>query len=188
MRLLSEQDPGVPLAVDDDELVRQAQRDLRAFAPLYRRFAVRVYRYVYSRVSNVADAEEITSQVFVDAMQGLQRYRPRGSFAGWLLAIARRRCADHYRRRVHSPLRDDLADASSRSPMDQALRNEALQGLARVLEKLSEQERELLRLRYAAELSHREIGYLLGRNEGAIKTAMSRLMHKARALWEAEHV
>ena len=64
----------------DDELALEARRTPAAFAALYRRYAVRVYRYLYGRVANRADAEDLTSQTFVQALEALPRYRPQGHF------------------------------------------------------------------------------------------------------------
>lgn len=66
---------------DDASLVKAARRDPAAFAALYRRHVTPVYRYLYSRVGNTADAEDLTAQVFTEALEGLGRYREVGSFA-----------------------------------------------------------------------------------------------------------
>jgi RNA polymerase sigma-70 factor (ECF subfamily) len=77
-------DPEPPAAddgADDSLIVRAARSDPAAFAPLYRRYVTRVYRYIYSRVGNNADAEDLTAQVFLAALEGLQRYHEQGNFA-----------------------------------------------------------------------------------------------------------
>ena len=166
----------------DDDLVRRAQDDAQAFAAVYQRYAKRVYRYAHSRVGDAAAAEDVTSQIFFDALVALPRYRPRGLFGAWLFAIARRRCADHFRRRSQAPGPDDSWPA----PVDPGHDAEALGRLRDILGTLTEQERELLTLRYASELSHREIGRVLGKSEAAIKMAMVRLIRKMKALWESQ--
>lgn len=182
--IVSEAEP-LPIEEADDELAVRAKLDPQAFSLLYRRFAARVYRYAYGRVANATEAEEITSEVFLGALQALEGYRPRGSFAAWLFTIARRRCIDHLRRPTDLPLGDETAEDSDCSPASQAIERESMERLERVLASLSDEERELLRLRYAAELTHRQIGQLLGRSEAAIKMAMLRLLRKTRARWEA---
>src|SRR5690606_23373838 len=96
-------------APDDAALVRAARGDPAAFAALYRRYVGPVYRYLYSRLGHAAEAEDLTAQVFSEALQALPRYRERKRFAAWLFAIARRRLADHYRRqRPSEPLDERL--------------------------------------------------------------------------------
>lgn len=174
--------------IEDEALVQQARKQRAAFAPLYQRYAARVYRYVYSRVGNAADAEDLTAQVFADALAALPRYRPRGHFAGWLFTLAYRRCADHHRRPTADALSEQLAGGSGDDPAEQALRHETFERLQQILSRLSVEENELLRLHYAAELNYRAIGRVLGRSEGAVKMSMSRLMKKLKTIWEVNHV
>lgn len=171
----------------DDELAVSARTDRRAFGLLYRRYLDRVYRYVFSKTGDPAAAEELTSSIFLDALEGLNRYKPRGSFAAWLFTIARRRCADHYR--VSSPMRLilDALPASEDHPEDEINRKDAFLRLERILATLSDEELNMLRLRYAADLSHAEIGEIIGKREGATKMAISRLLKRMRVLWEIEN-
>jgi RNA polymerase sigma-70 factor (ECF subfamily) len=166
----------------DDDLVRRSQHDAQAFAAVYQRYAKRVYRYAYRRVGDAAAAQDVTSQIFFDALVALPRYRPRGLFGAWLFAIARRRCADHFRRRSQARRPDDSWPA----PADPGPDAEALCRLRDILGTITDKERELLSLRYAGELSHREIGRLTGKSEAAIKMAMVRLIRKMKALWESQ--
>jgi len=166
----------------DDDLVGRSRDDPQAFAAIYQRYVLKVYRYAHARVGDTAAAEDVTSQVFFDALVALPRYHARGSFAAWLFSIARRRCADHFRRRTDPIRPDDVWPP----PADPGPDSETLGRLRSVLEMLSEKERDLLTLRYAGELSHREIGHVLGKSEAAIKMAMVRLMRKLKALWETQ--
>lgn len=86
---------------NDDALVENARHDPDAFAALYRRYLTPVYRYLLIRLGNPQEAEDITSRVFTEALEGLinQRYRENGKFAAWLFTIARRRLIDLYRQR-----------------------------------------------------------------------------------------
>jgi DNA-directed RNA polymerase specialized sigma24 family protein len=84
--------------VDDDALVQAIRSDPAQFAVLYRRYALPVYRYLYGRVGNAKDAEDLTSQVFLEVLESLPRYRSQGSFAAWLFTLARRRAIDLHRR------------------------------------------------------------------------------------------
>jgi RNA polymerase sigma-70 factor (ECF subfamily) len=137
-----------------------------------------VYRYLCSRTGNAADAEDLTAQVFLEALQALPRYKHRGHFAAWLFTIARRRAADHYRQPTLLPLDELLAPADDDDPLAQAVRTETLAHLHRLVSGLDEPDVELLRLRYAAGLTFAQIGATLNQREGAVKMRLHRLLTK----------
>ncbi len=83
--------------------VRRAQEDPSAFADLYRQHVKQVYRYVLARVSNVGDAQDLTSQTFLTALESLPNYRGQGAFGAWLMGIARHKVMDHYRQVLPHP-------------------------------------------------------------------------------------
>lgn len=173
---------------DDAHLVRAARRDLAAFGTLYRRHVAPIYRYLYSRAGNAADAQDLTAQVFVEALQGLDRYRERGSFRAWLFTIAYYKAADHHRRqRPELPL-DEARDtaAGGEGALARLVREEALQRLAGLVEKLDDDKQEMLRLRFAGGLTYREIGRVVGRSEAAVKMAVHRLLRHLEAEWEED--
>jgi len=171
----------------DDELAAAARTDQRAFGLLYRRYLDRVYRYTFSKTSNQTVAEELTSTIFLDALEALPRYQPQGSFAAWLFTIARRRCADYHRSSPPLPLITEALPNFDNQPEAENDRRDTFLHLERVLRRLSQEELHMLQLRYAAELSHAEIGRVLGKSEAAVKMAHSRLIHRMRGLWEIEH-
>lgn len=188
MHELSLAKPGAPVVAkeEDASLVKAARRDPAAFAALYWRYVTPVYRYLYSRVSHAADAEDLTAQVFTEALEGLSRYREGGSFAAWLFTIARRRAVDYYRRqRPHVPLNEasDRPDKDE-NPLARVVRDEALRRLAALVAQLDEGQQELLRLRFTGDLTYGEIGALTGRSEAAVKMAMHRLLRRLEAEWE----
>src|SRR5512143_3288299 len=74
-------------------------RSPAAFAELYRQYFKPVYRYLYLKTGSPAEAEDLTSQVFLSALEGLPRYRHQGHFSAWLFSLARRKAADYYRSR-----------------------------------------------------------------------------------------
>jgi RNA polymerase sigma-70 factor (ECF subfamily) len=169
--------------VEDAVLVRAARRDPAAFAALYRRYVTPIYRYLYSRVGNAADAEDLTARTFVAALEGLPGYHERGNFAAWLFTIARNKASDHHRQQhTHLPL-DEALDGpdNGENPMTTMMRKETLQRLAALVAQLEEDKQELLRLRFTAGLTYRQIGTILGRSEGAVKMSMRRLLHRLEA-------
>jgi len=173
---------------DDIALIERARRDPEAFASLYQQYLSPVYRYLYHRVDNPSDAEDITTQVFLEALEGLRknRYQKGGNFRAWLFTIARRRAIDFYRAASACPLPDSLP--SSEPALFVSLeKREELQYLATALSQLDEEKREVLRLRYTAGLSFAEIALLLGKNEPAVKMMAYRAIDFLRQAWEAKN-
>ena len=169
--------------VDDPAAVKAARRDLAAFAVLYQRYVTRVYRYVYSRVGNIEDAEDLTAQVFLAALEGLPRYREQGNFAAWLFTLAHHRATDHWRKRPILSLEEipDLPD--DHDLHEQVSQDEAQAQLRLLVRQLSDDDQELLRLRFAAGLRFEQIGAVLGRKEAAVKMAMRRLLQRLNVMW-----
>lgn len=162
---------------DDQTLAHQARHDPQAFSELYRRHLQRVYAYHYARTGNQADAQDLTSQTFVAALESLPRYRAQGSFAGWLLGIAHHKLVDHYRSHAPAePLVDDIPMAGP--PLEEAAFDRLqLQQIAHGLRALTADRAEALTLRIFASLSVAETAQVMGKTEAAIKM----LVHRALA-------
>lgn len=155
---------------------------------LYQRHVRSVYRYLYSQVGNPGDAEDLTSQTFLHALESLPRYRHRGRFAAWLFTIARHKAIDHFRRnRRQMPLETVTAAADGPDPAAQAIETHERRLLATRLQTLRRDERELLRLRYVAELSFGDIANVLGKREDAVKKSLYRLLARLQDEMESEH-
>jgi len=173
--------------VDDTDLVSEAQRDPSKFTALYDRYLRPIYRYLYSRVGNASDAEDLTAQTFLSAFEALPRYRHQGHFSAWLFTIARNRVRDHYRpRTVEMPLNESQPNPAD-DPLVQVVRSDQLAHMAKAIRSLSEGEKELIRLRFAAELSFSEIGECLGKREEAVKKSFYRLMTRLQRQLEERH-
>jgi len=175
--------------IDNDEpaLVEAARHDPDAFAMLYRHYLTPLYRYLFSRLNNVHDAEDLTEQIFIEVMEKLVhfRYQRGGCFAAWLFTIARRRLVDFYRQHKDKPLDDFPSAEPGLLPVIE--KGEDLLQLGRLLTRLDENDRELLRLRFSAGLSFAEIGLIDGRSEAAAKMALYRVLDFLRAHWEDEN-
>ncbi len=173
--------------MDDTQLIEHARQNPDAFGALYRRYLTPIYRYLYRRLGNAQDAEDLTAQVFTEALEGLvaRRYREGGCFIAWLFTIARRRSVDFYRRR---PM-ESLDDPPSPEPGILAAmeKGEDLQQLSRLLAQLDEDGKELLRMRFSAGLSFAEIGLVEGRSEAAVKMTIYRTLDHLREQWEVEN-
>jgi RNA polymerase sigma-70 factor, ECF subfamily len=185
--VISERDDPSDL-VDDDVLIGQIHDNPQAFSALFRRYAARVYRYLYGRLGNHADAEDLTAQVFLEALRALPRYRPQGVFPAWLFSLVRRRAIDQQRkRRDHFSLNgfEDLPSPAG-DPLAEVIHQEELVRLAELYRSLDDDQQELIRLRFAAGLTFSQIGAVLGRSPAAVGMALTRLLHRLNERWEAE--
>lgn len=173
---------------DEAALVEAARREPAAFSLLYRRYVTPVYRYLYKRLGNVRDAEDVTSQVFTEALEGLAHYRERGSFAAWLFTIARRKAIHAYRQQRSDLALEEVGElhGSTEDPLEQLVQDEQLERIAAIFAELDEDQRELLRLRFTAGLAYVEIGAVLGRSESAVKMAIHRLLRRMYEKWEVK--
>jgi RNA polymerase sigma-70 factor (ECF subfamily) len=175
----------VTVPTEEAAIVRAAQSDPAAFAPLYARYHARVYRYLLARTASAEEAADLTQQSFVQALDALPRYRERGlPFAAWLFRIARNAATSAQRQRrptVDWELLPEAWRASSADDPEQAvLRQERLDHLRALLATLTADERELLALRFAGGLSAREIAPLVGKREGAVKRRLTRIIQRLR--------
>lgn len=179
--------PDVPKQAEI-ELVARAQRNPQAFRRLYEEYAGPVYRYLYSRVGNQADAEDLTSQVFLKALEELGKFRNQGGFRAWLFAIARSRAVDYYRKQ-HAELSLDEVDLGSGEPdpLAAAMHQGEIERMRKRIVALREEEQELIRLRYVAGLTYAEIADVLKRSEGAVKKALYRLLARLGEQMEDNH-
>ena len=172
---------------DESILVRAARTDTQAFAQLYDRYVQRLYHYCHHRTDNVRDAEDLTSQVFLAAMEAFPHYRQDGHFAAWLFAIARNKVVDHYRRRPNLPLDEATAPPIHADPAVESEVSHQKRLLLRLIQALAEDEQELIRLRYVAELPFVEVARALHKTEGATKKILYRLLKRLRTEMEAAH-
>ncbi|MBE0410349.1 MAG: sigma-70 family RNA polymerase sigma factor, partial [Anaerolineales bacterium] len=158
--------------------------------PIYRKFLEQVYYYLFARVGERHAAEDLTAQVFLEALEGLASYREDGKFTAWLFTIARRRAVDYHRQRK-SEVRLQVAE-EIKDPTQDVLANtlaaEDLHSLQHLVASLNEDERELLRLRYAAGLKFADMAILLKRKESAVKMNLYRLLARLKSQMEAENV
>lgn len=158
------------------DLAQRAITDIEAFAELYRRHLTRVYRYLVAHVGNTRDAEDLTSQTFLAALEGIGSFRGSGSFAAWILGIASRKRLMFYRgSKPEVPLEDAIHYPSPELPTDRAAAQRLqLESISRALKKLSPDRAEALILTYFGGLSQAEAGRVLNKSEAAVKMLISR--------------
>ncbi|MCA9897664.1 MAG: sigma-70 family RNA polymerase sigma factor [Anaerolineales bacterium] len=166
---------------DDKALIERAKEDKEAFGQLYELYVDRIYNYVYYRTGNVADAEDLTAKIFVRAMKHIPRYQDQGvPFSAWLYRIAHNLVANWHRdnsRRQMVAL-DDITHwhVGDESPefATQLLEDKSL--LLGAIRRLPSDRQELLILKFVERLSNAEIGDIMGRSEGAIKSLYHRTL------------
>jgi RNA polymerase sigma-70 factor (ECF subfamily) len=158
----------------EDDLALAAQNDGAAFVPLYMRHRSAVYRYLRTRTTNGDDAADLTALTFERAFVAISRYRPGGAgVRAWLFGIARNASIDHGRRRLAVPPPDRPPD-SAEGPEARLVADEAAAELRQRVAALPADQREAIVLRFAAGLTAREIGAVLGKTEAASQKLVSR--------------
>ncbi len=165
----------------EEELVAQAQADPLAFGALYERYVSRIYNYIYRRVGNHHDAEDLTARTFYRALSHIDRYVNRGApFSAWLYRIAHNLVANWHRDRTRQQTiaLDDVTLTAVRRelPQEQIEERERIEALAQAVRRLSPDRQQLLILKFAEGLSNAEIGEIMGRSEGAIKSLYHRTL------------
>lgn len=171
-------------ADEESRLIEQARTTPTAFGPLYEHYFARIYRYCTRRVQNAQEAEDLTSLIFTRALSNLRHYRG-GSFAAWLFQIAHNAIANHRRdQRSQFSLEQAEQVSSGDSTLDDLIDLDEFQCVARLIATLSDDQRELLALRIAGELSAKEIGVVLGKSEGAVRVALHRIIQQLRTGYE----
>jgi len=156
-----------------DRLVAEAQRgNTAAFGRIFDEFAVPIHRFIASRVNRPSDAEDLTQLVFVKALEALPRYEARGiPFGGWLFRLARNAIIDQSRtRRDHLSLVTAVTRATEEAgPEAMATLRDDLDRVARALADLTDDQREVIELRFFAGLSVYEVAAAMGRQEGTVR-------------------
>jgi RNA polymerase sigma-70 factor, ECF subfamily len=166
---------------EEDVLARASQGDKDAFGLLYERYTERIFNYVYYRTGNVHDAEDLTARVFQRAMNHIHNYTDRGvPFSAWLYRIAHNLVANWHRdrsRKQEIPI-DDLPvlPAKGDHPETTLVRTEEQDALLRLIRRLPPERQNLLILKFVENLSNAEIGQIMGRSEGAVKSLYHRTL------------
>jgi len=172
-----------PITDDEQCLIEAAQADPARFLELYERHFHRVYAFVSRRSGNRAVTEDITSQVFEQALANLPKYEWRGiPFIAWLLRIASNALADRWHdiaRDAHEPPPDVPDKAESEGIELRAM-------LSQLVERLPDAQRQVIEMRFVEEKSIREMAAALNRSEGAIKQLQLRALENLRKSMEGQ--
>jgi RNA polymerase sigma-70 factor (ECF subfamily) len=166
---------------DDSDLVAMAHEDQAAFGELYERYVSKIYSYIYYRTGNHHDAEDLTARVFHRALVHIETYVERGvPFQAWLYRIAHNLVANWHRdrnRRKVVPLDEFIAAGlRSEAPDETTEAQEEKERLIQAIRRLPDERQQLLVLKFVERLSNQEIGVIMDRSEGAIKSLYHRTL------------
>jgi RNA polymerase sigma-70 factor (ECF subfamily) len=185
-RLANTQQAYDPFSVfSEAEVIEAARRDASAFGPLYEQYSVPIYRYCFRQTRDADAAADLTAQVFVQALEKIDQYRPHqgATFRSWLFAIARNGVRDRWRRHRPGPNVDralHLLIEPGPGPEETAVHRSEMAQLLDVLETLPERQRDIVEMRLEG-LSMREIASVLRTTENAVKTAQTRAFRQLRS-------
>ena len=166
---------------DDVVLALAVQGDQEAFGVLYEKYVGKIYNYVYYRTGNHHDAEDLTARVFYRAIRNIENYQDRGlPLSAWLYRIAHNLIANWHRDKSRRPeilLDEGLAFfQSTEHPEAALLQSEERERLLKLIRHLPPERQQLLILKFVEHLSNAEIGQVMGRTEGAIKSLYHRTL------------
>jgi RNA polymerase sigma-70 factor (ECF subfamily) len=182
------------MTYDEAHLIRLAQRgDADACTVLYEQHYDAVYRYCYCRVSDVGLAQDLAAEVFVRMVDKLHTFKVRGRpLLAWLYTIARNLVTDAHRqnsRATYLPLdaASHLRSTGEEDPVRSVDRRIQAECLAAALGHLTEDQRQVILLKFMEDYRNGQIARILGKSEGAIKSLQHRALHALRRALEKEH-
>ena len=166
-----------PTTEDDRLLIEAAQADPARFVEIYERYVDRIYAFVSRRTGNRAAAEDITSQVFEQALERIGRFEWRGvPVSAWLFRIAANALTDHWRahaRDAHEAP-PDVPDSRELEDIDRRI------ALFQHVERLPDLQQQVIQMRFGEGKSIREVAAALHRSEGAVKQLQLRALENLR--------
>jgi len=173
--------------IDEVNLINKAKKDPEAFGRLYEIYVERIYNYIYYRTGNSHDAEDITERVFFKALKSIGTYRHMGlPFSAWLYRIAHNLVANHHRDRarmkeISLDAMPALELATKKDFHESAIqKSNEVEVLMSMVSDLPKVRKELITLKFIERLSNAEIGIILRKSEGAVKSLYHRTLLELR--------
>lgn len=160
---------------DKDLIARIAAKEQAAMHALFARHNVRVFRFLMGRMRNEAQAEEVANEVFLEVWRHAGRYEGRSAVSTWILAIAHNMAMSQLRKRKEAELDDEAAEQvadDSDNPELSAQKRSKAEVMREVIDRLSDDHREVIDLVYYHEKSVREVAEIAGIPEATVKTRM----------------
>jgi RNA polymerase sigma-70 factor, ECF subfamily len=168
---------------EEKQWVERAAKEPSAFTHLYNLYFPKIYAYVNYRVGRVQDAEDITADTFLKALQNIGKFKwqKENSFAAWLFQIARNQIIDRYRHKTAEllPLEDaDVPELQSASPDEMYDRKEKFIHLRSIIATLPERRQAVITLKFLGGLRNQEIAKILGLDERTIASHLCRALEE----------
>ena len=172
---------------DEIALINAAKTDPVAFGELYKRYVERIYNYIYYRTGSTHDAEDLTGKVFFKAMNHIGRYKHMGlPFSAWLYRIAHNLVANYHRDSSKNQeisldnVPGNVLPQRDVQPETRVVKDQEVEGLLDVIRELAPNRQELIILKFVDQLSNAEIGQIMRKSEGAIKSLYHRTLLQLR--------
>jgi RNA polymerase sigma-70 factor (ECF subfamily) len=168
---------------------RASSHDQAAFAELYNAYVDKIYKYIYYKVGNAADAEDLCEHVFLKAWEAIGRYKWCGyPFSSWLYKLAHNLVVDHYRtKREPVPLDAIVATAEELEDVESALYTAAEAAeLRTAMSQLTTEQEQVLSLKFIEGYKNAEIAEMMNKKEGAIRALQYRALRSLQGILEAE--
>jgi len=180
-----------PMTEGIESVVNRARAgDRQAFAAIYETYFDRIYRYLTLRIGNPVDAEDMTEQVFMKALESINKFEWRGlPFSAWLFRIASNEAVDYFRRRSRqrrAPL-DESVLAAPQDPSQEAELVLSLEELIEAMQGLTDLQRQVITLRFGAELPTAQVAQIMDRTPGAVKALQHAALVSLRRALTADH-
>ena len=163
------------------KLIESAKKgDAEAFGKLYDLYIDKIYGYVFYKVGHEEEAKDLTENIFLKVLEKIRYYRGgEGSFSVWLFTIARNTVINYYRDRSRAQTisleNTEEKQGKETSPEEAVLKEDSARLIHQAISQLTEEQQQVIILRFFSNLSNREIGKVIGKSEGAVKS----LQHRA---------
>ena len=174
--------------INYNELAKEARTNIEAFESLYEHFFPRVYNFIYARLKNSADADDVTSITFMKMNENLNQYDPsKAAFSTWIFRIASNAIIDHTRKssKDNETEWDDVFDPAApeyKEPEAQTLKKEGNQELLAALDQLTKREKRIVELKYFSELDNHAITEILEMSESNVRVILHRTLAKLKKI------
>ena len=180
-------------ALDREEerriVLKAVERDQEAFAQLYDRHVVRIYRHIYYMVSDPTTSEDLTAQTFLKAWEAIDRYKERGApIVAWLLRISHNLTVSYLRsKRDHSELDETFLDSKmTRNPEEALEQASDEKSMREAVLKLRDEQRQVIMLRFVEEMDYREVADIIGKSVPAVRVIQHRALGNLRKIMMAQ--
>jgi len=177
----------------EQNLIEEAQNGQEAaFGQLYDHYMPRIYRFIYLKIDNRAEAEDLAHETFLSAWKNIHSYKSQGfPFSSWLYQIARNKVIDRYRTHKANLSLEEMDEealgvvaSTAEYSLDTAL---SLEKVQKGLKALTHEQQDVLIMRFVEELSPKEIAEAIGKNEGAVRVIQHRALNALKKYFEEEH-